>query len=264
MENEPCSPTDSSTAAHALAALGYSLVPLAYGTKRPLLPWRNIASSPRDIAAWFERFGTPLNLAIHAGRSGLIVLDADTAEAERWITEHCQETPMRARTPRGGTHFYFSAPARPPPPAVNLFGIGLDVRAGPSLIVSSPSWSREHGVPWRWIGSVLPPGALPVLDSARILREPIPQPFVPGVRRDRRIASGPIRDVTRWIMAVDSIEGSNGSNACFKVACRLVDAGFVWEEAWRWLCLWNASGKAIPPWSEAELRHKLRDAFART
>jgi hypothetical protein len=64
-------------------------------------------------------------------------------------------------------------------------------------------------------------------------------------------------------MAVESVQGRNGSNACFKVACRLVDAGFTWEEAWRWLCLWNASGKAIPPWSEAELRHKLRDVFAR-
>ena len=27
--------------------------------------------------------------------------------------------------------------------------------------------------------------------------------------------------------------------------------------------LWNQSGKAIPPWSEAELLHKLRDAFSR-
>jgi hypothetical protein len=249
--------------AHSLVTLGYHLVPCEPGGKRPLVRWSDSLSGLDAIDRWLAAFGGDINIAIHAGRSGVAVLDADTAEAERWVTEHCPETPMRARTPRGGMHFYFGAPARPPPPAVNLFGLGLDVRAGPSLIVSSPSWSWEHGVPWRWIGPVLPPTALPILDSSGLLREPLPQPFVSGVRRGRRIATGPIRDVTRWIMAVESVQGRNGSNPCFKVACRLVDAGFAWEEAWRWLCLWNASGKAIPPWSEAELRHKLRDAFAR-
>jgi hypothetical protein len=120
---------------------------------------------------WLAAFGGDINIAIHAGRSGVAVLDADTADAERWVTKHCPETPMRAQTPRGGMYFYFGAPARPPPPAVNLFDLGLDVRAGPSLIVSSPSWSREHGVPWRWIGPVLPPTALPILDSASHSRD---------------------------------------------------------------------------------------------
>ena len=107
-------------------------------------------------------------------------------------------------------------------------------------------------------------GELPVLPAGLIRREPVPTPMRVDESHDTRPrASGPIRDVTRWIMEVESVQGAGGSDACFRVACRLVDAGLAWDEAWRWLCRWNWSGKAIPPWSEAELRHKLRDAFAR-
>ena len=264
MKNEPFGPADSYAAALALAALGYSIVPLAYGTKRPLVPWRSLPTSTRDINAWFERFGSPLNLAIHAGRSGVIVLDADTEGAERWVEQHCPETPMRSRTLRGGMHYYFGTPARPPPPAVNLFGLGLDVRAGPSLIVVDPSRSQKRGNGWRWIGPVRTPAALPIIDSSLIRREPLPEPKFETRDRARPVGIGAIRDVTGWIMSVESIEGSYGSNACFKVACRLVDAGFPWDQAWEWLCRWNRSGRARPPWSEAELRHKLRDAFVRS
>src|SRR5205823_634109 len=131
------------------------------------------------------------------------------------------------------------------------------------LIIASPSWSRKHGKERGWDGPVLPPGELPVIPDSLIRTEPVLKPTRRAVIRPRVTApSGRIHDVTRWVMAVESVEGHAGSNQCFN-ACRLVDAGLAWGEAWGWLCLWNASGRAIPPWSEAELRHKLRDAFAR-
>jgi hypothetical protein len=63
-------------------------------------------------------------------------------------------------------------------------------------------------------------------------------------------------------MRVPSVQGQNGSNGCFKVACRLIDAGFSWDEAMMWLRVWN-DRIPQPPWSEEELVHKLKDAFNR-
>ena len=125
--------------AHALVALGYKIVPVKYGGKRPLLPWKELACDHGAVDEWFERFPGGISIAIHAGKSGVVGLDADTAEAEAWIAAHCPPTPMRASTPRGGMHAYFRAPEDAPPPAQNLFGIGLDVKSGTSLLIASPS-----------------------------------------------------------------------------------------------------------------------------
>lgn len=247
------------TAAHELAALGYHLVPCTPGGKTPLIAWKDSPSNSAVIDSWFDRFGPRINIAIHTGKSGIVVLDADSLEAEEWIARHCPPTPLRARTPRGGSHHYWRAEPTPPPPAQNLFERGLDVRAGNSIVLAPPSWSRARKGHWTWIGDPQSPIELPsiatglVQTSARV---------IPTFHNSPTRAS-PIRDITRWIMSVESIQGSRGSNQCFRVACRLVDAGLPWDEAWRWLCYWNASGKAIPPWSEAELQHKLADAFAR-
>ena len=103
--------------AHRLADLGYHLVPVACGGKRPLIAWKDAESSHRAIDAWFDRFRSLINIAIDAGKSGVVGLDADTDEAAAWIVAHCPPTPMWAATPRGGRHAYYQATAerrRPP------------------------------------------------------------------------------------------------------------------------------------------------------
>ena len=252
---------EMNTAAHELHELGYHLVPCEYGTKRPLIKWKDSPSSEAALDEWLRRFGI-FNLAIHAGKSGIIVLDADSAAAESWIGEQCSPSPMRARTPRGGSHAFYRAGSLSLTPMTNLFGIGLDVRAGASLIVASPSYSREHDNRWSWSGPVSSPSSLPSLPVGLIRREPFYKPIFAHSGHASPDGPSPIRDVTRWIMEVESVQGSGGSNQCFRVACRLAASGLPWDEAWRWLCLWNGR-KAHPPWSEAELWHKLRDAFSR-
>ncbi len=120
------------------------------------------------------------------------------------------------------SHAYFRSPDHAPPPAQNLFDIGLDLKAGHSLVLASPSLSLEYRRRWEWIGPVVTPALLPTIDPALIRREPIRKPFpAPAGRLARPPPGGRIRDVTRWIMAVESVQGQGGSNACFKVACRL-------------------------------------------
>lgn len=58
-----------------------------------------------------------------------------------------------------------------------------------------------------------------------------------------------------------AISGSGGHNATFKAACKCVEFGLTEEEAFTLLRDFNA--RCQPPWSDKDLRHKIRDAYGR-
>ena len=60
-----------------------------------------------------------------------------------------------------------------------------------------------------------------------------------------------------------AVAGSGGHAATFGAACRLVEFGLTFEQAAPLLAGWNET-HCQPRWTEAELRHKLADAFKRT
>jgi hypothetical protein len=60
-----------------------------------------------------------------------------------------------------------------------------------------------------------------------------------------------------------AVAGNGGHAATFTAACRLVEFGLTLEQATQLLGTWNVT-HCQPPWTEAELRHKLADAFKRT
>lgn len=60
-----------------------------------------------------------------------------------------------------------------------------------------------------------------------------------------------------------AISGTGGHAATFAAACRLVEFDLPPAEALRVLTAWNET-HCSPRWTEAELRHKLADAFKRT
>lgn len=60
-----------------------------------------------------------------------------------------------------------------------------------------------------------------------------------------------------------AIAGQGGHAATFRAGCRLVEFGLDQTTAGCLLAEWNQS-HCQPPWSEAELRHKLADAYRQT
>lgn len=115
--------------------------------------------------------------------------------------------------------------------------------------------SRVNGKRYTLIGTAtldLPPfdhAWLPVIRAS-----PVPAPLAVAVSRGR------IRDLRAYIRRIKSIQGARGSDACFRVACILRDAGLSPAESLAYLSEWNESC-ADPPWSVTELEHKVRDAF---
>lgn len=60
-----------------------------------------------------------------------------------------------------------------------------------------------------------------------------------------------------------AVAGNGGHTATFAAACRLVEFGLSFDGALPLLADWNQT-HCDPTWTEAELRHKLADAFKRT
>ena len=61
-----------------------------------------------------------------------------------------------------------------------------------------------------------------------------------------------------------AIQGSNGSGACFRAACKLVGHFGLNAEVAFQLLVDEYNPRCHPPWSERELRHKVADAIRKT
>jgi hypothetical protein len=238
---------DMRTAALRVAELGLRVHPLI--GKRPI--WEDWPSKATSEQAEVMRMMEPgRNYGIVCDR--VAVIDTDTAELAQWWQQNMPRTPWVVRTPRGGAHFYY----RSVPGLRNATGVdrGWDVRAGGRGYAVGFD-SRVSGKRYTLIGTAtleLPPfdrAWLPVIRAS-----PVPALPVAAVSRGR------IRDLRAYIRRIKSIQGARGSDACFRVACILRDAGLSPEESLAYLLEWNQSS-ADPPWSVTELEHKVRDAF---
>lgn len=257
MKTSACT-TSIREAAHDLIDLGYGVIALRPGTKIPSVPWRKWRServSHDQLDRWLEHES---NLAIVCGPSNICVLDADSLAAEARIANY--PTPMTARTPRGGLHAYYQAPKGDPlPPRTRMEGLALDLRAGSSYIVVSPSWSRDRRDSWNWQGDILPPDQLPTFDPnwfPRQIKANTGQQFIinhnPPSHRFRRAAA--------YLGTIEgAISGAGGHNKTLYAAAALIQKfGLTIAEAWPLFVAYNA--RCVPPWSERDLYRKLQEA----
>ncbi len=131
-------------AALALAGENFHLLPVR--DKRPLIPGgvHNATTDRALIRQWFNRW-PDAGVGIACGASGLVALDIDPPHgpaALEGLADAYGPLPdtLSVITPRGGTHYYFAAPAGVDlRPSVGKLGDGIDVRAGGSYVVCPPS-----------------------------------------------------------------------------------------------------------------------------
>src|SRR5437899_4277338 len=97
--------------ARRLRALGLSVFRIPYGSKIPDSPWKEFQSrfaTDPELVEWFA--GPPMNIGVATGRlSGVVMIDADTAPAVRYIVRRIPYTPWQTKTSRG-FHFWFAHP----------------------------------------------------------------------------------------------------------------------------------------------------------
>lgn len=159
---------DVLTAGFAYASAGLYTVPIRSGTKHPgsVLGrgWeRQSSREPEMLAAWFA--GTDHGIAIHAGRSGLVVLDVDHPEKLPDVLRDAIDQyapPYQSTRPEvpGKGHYLFATPPG------RVFGNGVgklggawgEIRGLNGVIVVAPSIHPDGGR-YRWRRA----GPIPVL-----------------------------------------------------------------------------------------------------
>jgi hypothetical protein len=263
--------------AHRLVDLGLSIIPLRPRDKRPdgdVLPdgwaaFQGRIATAAELELWFsgER-GDQRNIGIVTGQvSGVVVVDSDSDEAERYASTHLLDTAVKVKTAKG-VHRYYRHPGdgeirNAVKIRVNGGRLALDVKSDGGYVVA-PGSIHESGhkyhAPIRWPDSL---DDLPVFDRAWLPAEeqsprldaPVVVPAAVLNDRDRLI-----HRARAYVARVDpAIQGNGGDVHTFKVCCRLV-RGFSLSvtEALEVLIPWN--DQCVPPWSQRELIEKLHAA----
>nr|WSW45789.1 bifunctional DNA primase/polymerase [Streptomyces sp. NBC_01001] len=218
------------TAALAAAAAGWPVFPLRPGQKRPALhseeqctltgpcsgghvKWEQRATTDRAaiVRCWAHK---PYNVGIATGPAGLVVVDLDQPKANsrsdapdgaatfKALCERAGQavpTTYRVRTPSGGEHLYFTAPA----------GLRLGNTAGRLGPLID---TRAHGGYVVAVGSTTRAGMYEVIDPAPVAELPawIPRLLEPP----KRAVVTPLR--------LPVVSGSLAANAALERECDLV------------------------------------------
>lgn len=257
---------------------GFHMIPLSRDDKVPFRKWKRFQAhrpTPIQLETWLADQWPGCNYAILTGKgSGVVAVEADDSKAVEVLMAKLAWTPFRQRS-RRGEHWLFRWPGFK---VGNRIGVSIggtqykiDVKGDGGYIVGPGSvhpsghvyaecspWTRE-ALQW-----------LPPFDPAWI--DP-PHPACRSRPADDEPADLPPLDnrqraALRYLSAVPGTrQGQQASNACFRLACKLVH-GFALtpEEALPVMAEWGRredqldDGGGWWPWTEDELWHKLADA----
>ena len=249
---------------------GVSVIPVGQD-KKPVVRWtafQEALATPDNLSAWFGN-GHDHNIGIVTGQiSGLVVVDTDGEDGERWAREHLPETPLMVRTAKG-LHRYYRYPGVPVRNKVRLKTgderIAVDIR-GDGGYVLAPGSRHPSGLTYQLIGCW--PASLdelPRFDPAWIAPNPTAEASARQACQVESNEATPdheilIRRARAYLEKTPpAIQGQGGDARTFQVCCRLV-RGFDLSDndALELLTSWNQT--CVPPWSDLELRAKVEGA----
>jgi len=215
-------------------------------------------TEPGAITKMFNRDGLNIGIAL----PGHVVVDIDIKhEGPAWLTEHRRQLhglTLTCKTGGGGFHFYFELP---PGELKGLICKGVDLRRGAGqYVVAPPSIHPVTGCQYEWIRSwpskpqPVPPWLLEQIrrpEPARIpTREPLTTDYGVLIERARKYLE----------KCPPAISGQCGHVTTFETCLKLVgNFDLDPQTAFSLLLEWNRT--CCPPWTEKEMRHKLRDAL---
>jgi len=128
---------------------GWSVIPIHPSKKLPLIKWKEYQTrhaTEDEIENWFKQFPDAQVAIVTGSISNLIVVDADSEDANRFCKANNLISPFSVKTKRG-YHHYFKHPGTgyKKKNATNLFGVNnLDLRGDGGYVLAPPS----HGKRW--------------------------------------------------------------------------------------------------------------------
>jgi len=251
------------------ARKGWHVFPIKKGTTNaPRVKWGTEATTDETkIGKWWAAWPND-NIGIATGPSNLCVVDVDMKKGKNGqatldsLELDYGELPhtLRAETPSGGSHLYFSGSART---TVEQVGPGVDTRGsgGAGGYVLAPGSATDVGE-YEWTES----SQIPVAKLPDWLGH------LTGRREDREHQTEAVVDQDQpqyieWAIenlsrdAKPAIDGSGGNRQTFNVACVLREKGISEDKA-KELMLEHYNPRCQPPWDEAELFKTVENAFS--
>jgi Bifunctional DNA primase/polymerase, N-terminal len=260
-----------------------SLIPIPRGSKIPGIAWKQYQRelpSTQQIETWFlPRQGFPApatNYAILTGAfSGLVAVDADSAEAEEWAQANLPPTPWVTVT-RNGRHRYYRHPE-----GVRIgnrvklktgdHAIALDLRGDGGYCIGPYSRHQSGFVyqaegDWTTPKSELPvfePTWLPAAEQARATSSLVSHRTVAQTTARLTLPDDDVFErAQQYVFAMGpAIEGSGGDAHTYKVAaCLVIDWALNDSDALTIMARWNQH--CSPPWELEDLERKIASAKA--
>ena len=245
---------------------GWPVIPLD-GKKPALSSWKEFQERRPTLGELGVWFGGPspiyTNMGLVTGKvSGIVVVDCDSPEATEYWSNTFERSPLVVQTGGGGSHHYYQMPKGVElRNRVRINGRRIDVRANGGYIVAPPS-RHPNGTLYSWVNwGDYSLSDVPVLDPVWLQNAKEPADFG-QVSLSGHASNGNVTHGRGYISRIHAVSGEGGSNATFRAACKLRDAGLTADEALTELLAWNERN-AEPPWTEKELIHKVRSAYQR-
>lgn len=229
--------------------------------------WQNAPWRPPERVQ--EGYRAGLNLGLHCGLVEgaplqVVVVDLDSAEALAAAQLRLPPTPLRTLTSKG-EHWYYRhpGPGHKVGNRIALGGIALDVRGDGGNVIVAPSVHPDDGSPYReaeeWTYEAVQ--AMPVFDNAW-LAEQVSMSAVASARKADLLDDDRVRRAAAYLRKTPgAVQGKAGDMCTYKAAVAVVRGFAITEEgtALR-LLLTEFNPRCVPPWTEAELRHKVKMA----
>ncbi len=231
-------------------ARGFAFTPL--DGKKPIL--KNWTTQPRanldEVRAWVAG-GKNIGLRTGQVSGGIVVIDIDGPCSidfpKTWT----------AQTARG-THLYYHA-ENPMPNSSRRIADHVDTRADGGQVVYPGSIHPETKTHYRWVEGCSPRerqiADLPQWVAERLTKSPAPPPPLgPPPNEIENRASAYLNAMP------PAVSGSGGHAATYTAAVALVHGFDLSEDRAFDLLSKHFNARCTPPWTEAELRHKVTDA----
>jgi predicted P-loop ATPase len=231
--------------------------------KHPMVRWRHYDENLKGPTGGY---------GIQTGRfNGIFVIDLDVdvdkgKDGIAALLAIAQGRPipdtLGVHTPSGGAHFYFRLPPDVyVPSSRSELAPGIDVKGEGGFVVGPDSPHRNGGTYEEVPGPLADP---PDWLLALVVKQPKPSKPLATVHRTIDPASPEGVRAIAWAKtylagAEPSIEGQDGSGRLFHVACHLMYSALPLD-ALQELVEEVFNPRCEPPWSVAEIEHKLEDA----
>lgn len=275
--------SDMLDAALDYASRGWPIFPLAPNSKEPLANTSGVldaTTDPGTIRKWWTDC-PEANIGLDVGGAGMMVLDLDPGHDPAALDASLGKRPhtgLRQRTPRGGTHeFYSLADGEHVPPSASKLAPNVDVRSFHSYVVLAPSYvddGKAKGA-YEWENDDWPaPKAAyrsdRMAEACQAAREKhgdrdkwIIEPDLPEhVERCIRWLKGDLKVNGQYSKV--AVSGKGGDHCAYATAAMCKSFGISPALAFD-LMLEHWNPRCDPPWSEGELDHlqgKIENAYA--